>query len=179
MTQWTPEGETPKTSALIPWKGTENAPSRSPRSQQHPKSFFYFVAYFWRLLKGYTANDIDRLKEAGVRLVEGKAEKEHAEATAKIATAAREHGEAERARAEAEKLRAEADLLRAKSDADSLLSQVEAFERVETAISKIKQRGGDVAFSKAEILRLVWRESERMPDDPEVRQATREIEEEL
>lgn len=178
MTGWTPEDDAPETSALIPWKGTENAPATSRQPQQHPKSFFYFVAYCWRLLRGYTANDIDRLKEAGVRQVEAKAEKEHAEATAKIGTAAREHAEAERARAEAEKLRAEARALRSKSEVENLLAQVEAFERVETAISRIKQRGGDVAFSKAEILRLVWRESEQMPADPEVREATKEIEEE-
>ena len=102
----------------------------------------------WASIKGYTSSDIDRLKEGGIRQVEGKGNLALAEAEAKIAEASKLHAEAERIRAESYRIKISANV-------ELLKAQVDAFERFEAASSRIRQQGGEVAFSGEELKSLI------------------------
>jgi hypothetical protein len=141
-------GEETHSSALVPWKGKEREPSFDARSVVPRKGFVALMQKWWSAIRGYTVEDIDRLKEGGVQQVEGKGRLAIAEAEAKLAEAAKLH-------AESEKYKAEAYHIRKAADRDMLSAQVEAFERFEAAISRIKQQGGEVAFSSEEIKSLI------------------------
>jgi hypothetical protein len=153
-----------QTSALLAIKGVEKADVAGQPSNW----FFRVVADCWRAVRGYAADDISRLKEAGVLQVEAKAQKDLAEAKEKIANAARLH-------AEAEKFRSEAYAIRVTADTNLLEAQVKALERIEAIISAIRQKGGSVAFDTNEIARHILRGLERFPNDPALKAAEREL----
>lgn len=112
------------------------------------KSFLRTIGEFLGFVKKYTASDIDRLKEAGVALVEAKTAAKEAEAFEKIAKAAELHASAElkKAQSAATKLDAEGNLL---------VKRAEAMERAANAFSKIKQNGGDIAFDSEQLKRFL------------------------
>lgn len=157
--------EDEKRSALMPWEGRaaiaqEGKPASD--SEQQARSFAKTMLHLWKLVRGYTADDIARLKEAGVRQVEAKAAKDFAEAEEKIANAAKAH--------------AEAEAIRAKAACDLLTAKLEAVERVEAAISRIKQKGGAVAFSEDELRAIVLRTGEKYPGDAALKDPEKHVE---
>lgn len=155
---WNSEKEELGTQAMLPWNGRPSASAESANSIEEQKGFLRLMQCFWQAIKGYTATDIDRIKEAGVQKIEAQARKDHAEADAKIAAAARDH-------AEAEKLRAEADAIRCKAKNDQLITQAEAIERFSNAVSNIRRKGGDVGFSQKELIEYILLGAKKFPKD--------------
>ncbi len=124
------------------------------------------IGFLWRIwygIRGYALDDVNRLREAGVSMVEGQAEEKHAqnrktdaeatkiymEAEVLRQKAARERLEAEAEKAELEYARLELEeqaLAIEQERAAALERQAEAFERLRQAVSAIKAKGGDVLF---------------------------------
>ncbi len=143
---WASEDDEQPT-ALSPWKAKEVESPANPQEFAN-KGFVRFMKRLWASIRGYTASDIDRLKEGAVRQVEGKGNLALAEAEAKIAEASKLH-------AEAEKIRAESQRIQVGSEIELLNAKVAAFERFEAATSRIRQQGGEVAFSSEELKALI------------------------
>ncbi len=160
---WSSE-DNEKPTGLSPWKAKEIA--TAAESTEFPnEGFIPFMKRLWASIKGYSASDIDRLKEGAVRQVEGKGNLALAEAEAKIAEASKLHAEAERIRAESYRIQLSANV-------DLLKAQVDAFERFETATSRIRQQGGDVAFSGDELKNLIrMNQSSNKNDSPKLVEA--------
>jgi hypothetical protein len=156
-------------STVIRKKGTPISTVGKIKSR---KGFFRTIGSFLGLLHDYTAEDIDRLKEAGVQIVESKAKKQYAEAMEKIAKAAELHAMAEVRNAEAQKILADADMVKAETlkiaketEIEYLAKYTESIERVNDAISKIKQKGGLVLFNKKQLDDLLKVGSLEFPND--------------
>ncbi len=88
-----PENEEPGRSQSADPNGTQNLPASSGCSSER-LGFFRTIAALWALLKGYTANDIIRIKEAKVRELEVKTGKIDAERMLTWATAVKTLAEA-------------------------------------------------------------------------------------
>lgn len=114
----------------------------------HRKSWLRTIGEFIGFVKRYTASDLDRLKEAGVALVEAKVDDKRADSEEKIARAADLHASAELK--EAQKFVALKE-----AEGDLILKKAEAIERVANAISKIRQNGGDVSFDLNQLMGLL------------------------
>jgi hypothetical protein len=163
---WVPETE--ERSALIQ-REAKALPAPAGASTNTRKSFSMMARRFVTWIQGYTVDDINRLKEGGVQLVEGKGQTAIAEAKAKIGEAAEHHAKAEHELAQANKANAEAYAIRKKAEGDYLREQSEAFIRVQEAISRIKQQGGTVAFDEKQLLALVAyvrEEPQKLPEPP-------------
>ena len=107
-------------------------------------------------------DDIGRLKEGGIRKVEGEGRKPHAEAQEREAAAAKlfEEGETAAEEREALRIKNEADRRNLRGDepeplVESLERQAAAVERLLRTISRIKQVGGAVGMDDAQLIQLV------------------------
>lgn len=117
-------------------------PIENPKTpRRNRKGFLRWVAEIIGLVQSYTADDISRLKEAGIGMVEAKTSEKNAMAVKLMAEAAEIH-----ARTENERL---------KTKGNDTLKKAEALEKVAQVISIIKQNGGDVAFDLPDLMRLL------------------------
>lgn len=125
------------------------------------------VRRVWGWIKGQTVEDVARLREAGVQLVEG-------EAATKV-------NQAKKLEAEARKAHAEADAIEQDTATKRLLLQIElrelnknnlddsgqvlnAVERVELSMSRIRQDGGSIAFDSDQLSKLLPEHQEETQD---------------
>ena len=152
---WKPEDDQEDYSSLVPWKGRQSPPENDDAPYEEiekiEQGFFATLRKLYRAIRGNTATDVSRLKEATIQQVEGPGRLQLAQAEAKIAEAAKLHAEAEKAHAEAQKIKAEGQSALIDAETRSMTAKAEAVDRVLRAISKIRQEGGDVAFDEAEL----------------------------
>lgn len=148
-----PDGE----GAIIK-KTAQPAPVPADAQEQQDKASRSFLRELLNKIKGYTAQDAKRLKEAAIQIAEGEA--------------AQKVNEARKIEAEAQKIHAEADYKRQKAalkeiewrkslreieeckknaDIENTERQAAAIERLANAISVLKQKGGEVGFDKEQI----------------------------
>jgi uncharacterized protein (UPF0335 family) len=120
------------------------------------------TAGWWRTLlnkvKGYTASDASRLKEAAISGVEGESAKRVNEAKKLEAEAQMLHAEAEVKRQEAalkslqiRKKLFELEDNRLDEDIERIERIADATEHLANAISRIRQMGGDVGFDTSQL----------------------------
>lgn len=129
------------------------------------------VGFLWRLwygLRGYALEDIVRLREAGVSMVEGNADQKHVANKKTDAEAEKAYMEAEVLRQEAAKKNMEARskeleiererleiekerLALEEEQAEAAERKAEAYERVRQAVRAIKAKGGEVLFDSDQI----------------------------
>ena len=96
----------------------------------------------WARIVGHTAEDVSRLKEAGVSIAEGEARMRHAEAAAKEAEAAKLFQEAE-----AQKI--------SNAERRQNIAREDAIERYAQIEAALRMLGGSVAFDATQIQRLI------------------------
>ena len=169
--EWTPEQEQEDQALVIVSKTAKPLSRPSATSQQQKqkeRAFFCTVRNAWNWLRGYTAEDVAKLKEAGIQKLQGEGLKPLAEARAKVGEAAERHANAEKLRAEAEKAKAEADAIRRKADGEYAKDISIAVQNVADAMSKIKQAGGTVAFDEQQLLKLLTEGQKRFPEDRQI-----------
>jgi hypothetical protein len=152
---WQPEQAEEEAQQLLIQKTAKALPAPKGLEKKAKLGFLGMVSRLLGAIKGYLVDDLNRLKESGVQIVEGKGQKELAEAKAKITEAAERQANAELKNAEAEQIRAETPASVAKIEAETLKLRAEAFATVLDAISKIKQAGGSVVFDSAELLAIM------------------------
>ncbi len=116
----------------------------------------------WRWLRGYTAEDINRLKEAGVSRVEAETDAKAAEAALKISEAHKNFAEKEKIaqealliKAQAARTIAEADKIKAEAEKLRVDTVVDAIDRLSTAASRIRQSGGEIFLDKEQLEKLI------------------------
>jgi hypothetical protein len=126
------------------------------------------------LLKDYTAEDINRLKEAGVSKVEGHAKDINADAARKIAEAAKLHAEADLISAHKAKTAADAYAVTRKADADYALSVADAIQKVADAMNNLRQKGGNTGFDEKQLIQLLLNAKREFPTDPQIENASQE-----
>jgi len=138
------------------------APVPQHLEAQQEKATRAWHIQLWQWLRGYTGEDINRLKEAGVRRVEADADAKAAEARQKISEAERNFAERERIKqeallkqAEAAKAIAEANKTNAEAMKIRMEAIVNAVEQLSAAASRIRQNGGDVFLDKDQLKRLI------------------------
>jgi len=162
---WDQKSEAPP---VLIQKTARLLPAPPEQAQQTRRSFFRVLKDIWNAVKGYTADDIARLKEGGVQQVEGKGQTAVAEAKAKVAEAAERHAKAELNLAEARKADAEAYATKKKADGEYAKNVADAMVTVVEAMSRIKQAGGSVSFDLNQIERLLCQGKEEFPNDPQI-----------
>ena len=148
------------------------APEKLKKKQKHGSKGLWQRIKSW--LIGYTVDDINRLKEAGIQVVEASAAEKKADAFRKVAEAQKIHAESEGIRIENE-IRRQLVGLKLEDNSisedrqpknkiqyqmdDSILEnnnitkvrQSKAENRVLQAINEIKLNGGQVYFDKHQI----------------------------
>jgi hypothetical protein len=160
MTKWA-ENEELKT-VIIEKKISPLEVPQKLEKQQRKGTFRLFVKC-WHWLKGYTADDIVRLKEAGLRKIEADNELKEAEAFKKMA-------EATESFARAEAIRQETALKKALSEGkviDSIdYKEVEnAEQRLNSAINKIHLKGGRILIDNNAVKKLIEQGQNEFPND--------------
>lgn len=172
MKDWGPEQS--EEQVVLVQKTAKMLPVPAGQEQKARRGFFKVLADIGKAIKGYTADDIGRLKEGGVQKVEGEGQKAIAEAQAKVAEAAKLHAEAELKRAEAELKRAEVSKAKAeayatarKADGEYAKDVAAAWNSFQEAQSRIKQAGGSVSFDFEQIFHLLCR-GEQPPEKVDV-----------
>lgn len=139
------------------------------------RSFFRSVGTFLGLCRDYSVADIGRLKEAGVRVVEAKADDGAAVVVARLAAAAESHARAEVSKQNAATARikviAESKAKLIEAESIRLTAMAEAMSTLKSVISEIRQSGGEVAFNEDELMRLLCAGREDFPDDRIIEQA--------
>ena len=143
--------------SLIPRNAIPKKTQRENIPNQR-KGFFRIIGVWLGLIKDYTADDINRLKEAFVEEKEANARYKSAESENKIAEAAERH-------ANAEKLMAEKDAIILDSRANYAERMSIAIERLSNAIITLKMKNGDIAFDEKQLLKLIIKGSGEFPDD--------------
>lgn len=139
-------------------------PSLVPENlnEQQKRATFNWLRNLWHKVKGYTASDVLRLKEAAIQNVEGEALKKLSEAKKNEAEAARLFAESERIKREsaikdleiANKKKSLVDSI-TEEDMSKLERVANATERLNNAISSIRQKGGDVGFDSETIKKIL------------------------
>ena len=152
-----PTSTPPKPISLIHRKATPAISGPGEESKAR-KGFFRTIGVWLGLLHDYTAEDINRLRKAGLRRVEAGADEAHAKAYRTLA-------EAEKIWAEAEKIRAEGEAARIKAEGERAEAIARAVEHLRDTISRVKQQGGNVAFDEQQLLFLLARGREEFPKD--------------
>jgi hypothetical protein len=149
-------------------KHAEPASVPEELEEEQAKATFGWLRTIWNWIRGQTASEARRLKEAGVRAVEGEAAKRVNEAKKLDAEAEKMYAETEQKRQEAALLELQRRKQEAQLEGEQLEKDIEraeriadAAERVEKAISTIRQKGGDVAFDTEQLKRLLEAELER------------------
>ncbi len=146
-------------------------PAAVPKSfhdEQIHGTYNWFVR-LWHAVRGYTANDIGRLKEAGVRLVENESDLKAADVRKKLAQAERSFAEAEYLRQAAALKRSKAEKKDAEAEAIRIKATTDALDRFSDAVSRIRQQGGDVAFSLEQLENLIRDGYKKHPEDPNIK----------
>lgn len=154
MNPFKPESEV--TPVLI-GKTAKLLPAPQGQEKRARRSFGLVVQDIWNAVRGYTAEDVSRLKEGGIQIVEGKGRLPNAEAAVKVAEAAKLHAEAEEIRARAEKTQAEAGAIRSKTRIEEIKGVASAYSDFVDVASKFKQAGGNVAFDMEQLQKLIDR----------------------
>ncbi len=158
----------PKEENVILRKRAEPASVPEELEEDQTEATFGWLRQLWNWLKGHTATEARRLKEASVRKVEGEAAKSQKEAKkidaeAELIYARKEKKKQEAKREELERLKErkklETETLEQKAENSERIAN--AFERVEKAISRIRQKGGDVALDDEQLQRLLEAEIEK------------------
>lgn len=142
---WKPEEEE-QVSAAIPLIGRPIDPDNDPKTQ---KSFWLSIRMIWAKVKGDTAYDVTRMREAGVQHVIGKGRKPAAEAELIVS-------EAVKTRAEAEVKIAAAAAIRSRAIDDSLRARSAAMKEFAETVTILKQAGGGIGFDFADLGRAVF-----------------------
>lgn len=140
-------------------KADVNAPSHPQQASIREIGFARWLGSVIGLCKKYTAEDVSRLKEAGVQIVEYKAQTEGANARLVAAAASKVEEEVRR-------IAAETRTREVSSQIENMVAAAEAVERVADAISKFRQNGGDVIFDMNEMRQLISRVLGDFPNDP-------------
>jgi hypothetical protein len=135
------------------------------QTARNRRSFLRVIRDIWIAVKGYTADDINRLKEGGVQQVEGRGQTAIAEAKAKTAEAAERHAKAELNLAEAQKAKAEAYALKRKADGEYAKDTAAALATVVETMSRIKQDGRRGSFDSPLPERLLDQAKMEFPAD--------------
>jgi len=160
MSDFAPEKrEESESSAIIPWTGRHRPTPDGKSVAIASKGFGSLMRQFWGWVCGNTASELSRLKEAGVRQVEAKAEKDFAEAQERLSIAAKNH-------AEADALRSRSESDRKKSDAETAKAVIECVERVEAMMSRIRQSGGTINFDMIQLQKYLPTTPAQSPGDP-------------
>lgn len=142
---WKPE-EDERVSAAVPLIGRPIQTDGGP-PQEMP--FKLSLRAIWGFIKGNTAYDVSRMREAGVQHVIGKGKKPAAEAELIVQEAAKTD-------AERQVKLAEAYAIKKKADDDSMLARVNTLDKFVDTVSKLKQYGGDLGFDLEELQRTVF-----------------------
>ncbi|RXK79850.1 hypothetical protein EST62_13250 [Chlorobaculum sp. 24CR] len=150
-------------------KTAEPAPVPTIVQEQQDHASRKWYQTLWDKVKGYTATDALRLKEAGIQTAEGEA--------------AQRVNNAKKIEAEAQLLHAEADLKRqeaalkeiewrsalnnlqnsqVKEEIENTERQAAALERLANAISAIRQKGGDIGFDPNQLVNAIKTLEEKM-----------------
>lgn len=157
-----------KRNALIRKRLEAEQPQDEALAESQREASVNLLWRIWYGLRGYALEDIIRLREAGVSMVEGRADEKHAQNKKADAEATKAYMEAEvlKQKAARERLGVEAERLRLSRErldleeqeldvergrAAALERQAEAYERVLQAIEVIKARGGDVFFDSEQV----------------------------
>lgn len=162
------EDHSPLESSLVKRRlEAANVPPKFKAQQQ--RSTFGLVGRLLKAIRGYTIDDIGRLKEAGVGMVEAETKIKESTALKNLAEAERMYAEVEEKRiensikeAELQKLQAEARLVNAetsKTEAETVgiknkIREV-ALSRLLQAVSQIRQQGGDVMLDRKQLEKLL------------------------
>ena len=142
-----------------------------------------WLVQLWRWLKGFSAEDFNRLKEAGVRRVEAESDVKAAEAMQRMSQAEKSFAEKERIaqeaalkKAECVRTMAEADKIAAEAAAIRMRTLTTAVEDLSSAVSRIRQNGGDVFFNLKQLEKLIVDSAQANPSNKELNEAREEIE---
>lgn len=158
MTSFLSEGD--EEARIVP-KSATPLPVPSAEVLRQRRGFFRTIGVWFGLLRDYTAEDINRLKEAAVSHVEAQVANKMAEAELKVAEAAKQH-------AEAEEVLARRYATRIKAEGDYAKNMAEAFEKLTLAISRIKEAGGSISFDQEQLMRLLTRGGQEFPEDEHI-----------
>lgn len=151
----------PEKSAILK-KRAEPAEVPDHLEEAQAEATFGWLHKLWNWLKGHTASEARRLKEAAVDKVEGESSKAKKEAKKLDAEAELLYAEAEQKKQEAslkelmrrmEKQQTEADALERKANQAERMA--DALERLEEAINRLRQKEGDVDLDTNQILKLL------------------------
>lgn len=146
-----PFGEAAETddSVMVPLKGRPKDDDGRPEPSRTNREALKKVGQelYGLLLKDFVP-DVSKLKDAFVDGFAARAQTKRAEALKTVAEAARTHEEADAIR---RKSLTDADL----AQAEASERRAEAVERVAAAISKIRQQGGDVAFTQENLKEIL------------------------
>jgi len=127
-------------------------------SEQQEEATYGWWQTLWNKVRGHTASDARRLKEAAVNGVEGEAGKRMSEARKLDAEAQLLYAQAEEKRRDAALKKVKYDRQVHELQGDQLDEDIDRMERVANAterlanaISRIQQMGGDVAFDSEQL----------------------------
>lgn len=132
----------------------------------------------WRWLRGYAAEDIGRLKEAGVRQVEAEGDNKAAEAQQKISQAEKNFAEKDLIKQEALLKRAQAQKTLAEAGQIRVVTVVDAMDRLSSIASRIRQNGGEIGLDQKQLEKFILDAASSGIESPEIEEAKEEIENE-
>jgi len=146
-------------------------PSQVPGelNNQQEEATFGWLRTIWNKVRGLTASEARRLKEAAVHGVEGEAAKRmnearklDAEAQLKYALAEEKRREAALKELEYERQARSLQNTQLYEDVDRVERIADATERLADAISRIRQMGGDVAFDSDQFEKLLGTDADEL-----------------
>ena len=164
---WGSEQESESETGLVVRREFRPSSAGSTRTAHVVRLSFVRRCIDW--VRGRTAEDFGRVKEAGIQVAEGEGRMRHAEALRNEAEAAVQFAEAEVKLQEAEAKRIENEAARRalaeRSPTEAEVGRAEriadAVERMERSMSAVRAKGGVVGFDLEELERLAL-----PPSDP-------------
>jgi uncharacterized protein YdaT len=158
-------------------------PVPDPLAQQQAQATIAWHIQLWRWLKNYSADDIERLKEAGVGRVEAETDVKAAEAMQRMSEAQKNFAEKERIaqeaalkKAEFVKTMAEADKISAEATEIRMRTVMKALQDLTSAVSTIRQNGGEVFFDLKQLEKIIVDSARANPRNLELKDVREEIE---
>lgn len=152
-------------------KTIDPAPVPKDLKNKQIGSTYSWIVRLWRAIREYTVEDIGRLKEAGVSLVENKSNLKAAETYKSLAEVERTFAEAEDLRQAAALKKAQAKKVEEEAKEIRIRAKIEAFEHLSNAVSRIRQQGGEVAFNLEQLENLIHDGYKKYPEDQNIKHA--------